>query len=109
MDCPTLHGIQFGTDSKKAIERIRRINEQADFLQGMTAGGVFVAIFSTSKPLEASYNIYNTDFDAMAEALSAVNIIRKRRIEEEAFLVINKVSSRDERQFWTAIYNGCKP
>ncbi|WP_419812398.1 hypothetical protein [Bacterioplanoides sp.] len=108
MECPTLHGVEFGSDSKKAIETIRRINETANFIEGMTSGGVLVTIFSTKKPLEASYNIYSSDFVALAKALSSVEQIRKYKIEETALLIREKVSSGPEKQFWKAIYLGCK-
>jgi len=108
MDCPSIHGLKLSTGSKRALEEIKRTSDIGRYLISVSSMGHLAAIFTTGRPLELSYNIYNTDFAAFAGGLAAVPKIQRHKIETVAGSQWLKASSHQERSFWRAIYEGCK-
>lgn len=108
MECPSLIGLELSNASKEGLAEIKNVVEIGKYLTYSTAFGQLGTIFLNSSPLEASYNIYNTDFEAFAKGLSAIPSITKKRIEQIAGHKWRNVSNYGEKKFWRAVYEGCK-
>lgn len=108
MRCPDIDHITFSQRSQQAIEATHRVDRFAMKLQRVTAGGVIVNIFAGNGALEASYALRSTDFVAMAQALSAMPQIARRRISNIAQETTLYTSNAAEKQFWHAVVDGCK-
>mgnify|MGYP000485753352 CR=1 FL=1 len=108
MGCPSIQGLTLDSDSQKAIDQIRHKADLANFLGGATSFGVLVNIFNTRQPTLMSYNIYQTDFQSFARAISAVPLIYRKSIA----LIASQQELRNidykQRTFWKAVRQGCK-
>ncbi len=109
MRCPDIDHVTFSPRSRDAIENIRKVDKFSMALQRVTAGGVVVNIFAGNGALESSYAVGTTDFKTMAQALAAMPQIARRRISNIAQEAALYVNNPDERHFWHAVVDGCKP
>lgn len=109
MQCSTISQLNLSVRSKAAIEEIRKIDRFSLSLQRVTAGGVVLNIFAGNGPVETTYSVAATDFRTMAQALAAVPSIARRRINNIAQEAAFYASGQDERLFWQAVIDGCKP
>jgi hypothetical protein len=66
-------------------------------------------IFAGNGPIEATYALASTDFAAIAQAMSAMPEIARRRISNIAQESAFYTSSSAERIFWNAVVDGCRP
>lgn len=108
MDCPTIHSLKLDTQSKQAVESIRHGAQLTRLLSGALSLGVLSSIFTRSTALEASYNIYSTDFTMFSEAMMGVSGMYRRKVNQVALAEYLRVGDYNQRQFWKAIYDGCK-
>ena len=108
MDCPNIDQLGLSTVSKSAIEDIRDKLRFSRALVYFTGIGTMASIFAGNGHVEANYSLYSTDFELMTKALVKVPNITKRSIETVANNAWFNVSSREEKQFWEAVSNGCK-
>ncbi len=109
MECPTLEGLSFDQRSREGIARIQRIEEFSQVLKMSIALGTLANIFAGSNAAEAAYNIYSTDWVALAEALNAIPALQRRLIFQEAALqMMDHANQRRQYLFWKAIMEGCR-
>ncbi len=107
MECPNIGNIKFSTTSIDAIEDIRRRAALSEKLVKFIGAAHVLNIFFGNGMLEATYSLYSTDFELMADGMKSVQIIvrgRIIRIAEETYLM---VSDHKEKQFWRAVASGC--
>jgi len=107
MECPNIGNIKFSATSIDAIEDIRRRTAAADKLVKFIGAAHILNIFFGNGMLEATYSLYSTDFELMAEGMKSVPAAVKGRImiiADETFL---RVSDAKEKQFWRAVSSGC--
>lgn len=107
MNYPEFHDLVFDEESKRAIERIRRIPRLATAFARALAGGVFVTIFVGSGPLGAAFNILTTDWKALAEAMLAVPAIARNRMAWEAseqWIRTQSEGNTELSRFWKTIH-----
>lgn len=107
MDCPTIHGLKLDNISKSAIERIRNSVRLGNYVSGHLSIGVLQDIFLRNTPIEASYNIYSTDFHEFATALSGVQAIQRNTVKQVALGAHLRSGTYNQRIFWKAIFEGC--
>jgi len=107
MGCSSIHGLIFDSSSRDAIEQIRRKAELGRFISNTMAAGVLADIFVKSTPIEASYNIYSTDFNQFANALKGVQSIKKNTIKQIALAQYLRGGSSNQSNFWKAVFDGC--
>lgn len=108
MNCPSIQGLKLSVESRRGIDEIKRTSDIGRYLTAITSMGHLATIFTTGRPLEMSYNIYNTDFAAFAGGLVAVPKIQRHKIETIAGSQWLRASTHQERTFWRAVYEGCK-
>lgn len=108
MECSNIGEIKFSQISLDAIEEIRRKRELGNLLIKVIGVGTFANIFAGNGPVEATYSLYSTDFEAMAKGMAAAPLITKKSIERVADMAWLNVSNHKERQFWAAVSSGCK-
>lgn len=106
MSCVTVRDVKFSADSQQAIERIRNRIESGKLLMGMLPAGVMATIFLGNKPLHAAYNVSNTDFAALTEALMGVPTIVRRAVYNDASMMYLSTTGK-EAAFWRGIAEGC--
>lgn len=107
MNCPSIHGLKLDTSSRDAIEQIRRKAELGRLVSNSAALGVLSDIFLRSSPIEASYNIYSTDFNEFAIALKGVQGIQKHTVKQIALSQYLRGGNSSQSNFWRAIFDGC--
>lgn len=108
MECPNIGEIKFSQISLDAIEEIRSKKAFGNALIVVIGAGTFANIFVGNGPVEATYSLYATDFEAMGKSMAAVPLITKKSIERVADMTWLSVSNHKERQFWAAVSSGCK-
>ncbi len=109
MSCPTIHSLKFDTQSKLAVDSIRHGAGLTRLLSGTLSLGVLSSIFTRSSALEASYNVYSTDFVTFAKAMQGISDLYRRKVGQVALAEYLRVGDYNQRQFWKAVYEGCKP
>jgi hypothetical protein len=109
MNCPTLHSLKLDNQSKQAVDKIRHGADLTRLLSGALSLGSLSGIFTRSSALQASYNIYNTDFVSFAKAMDGISKLRRRTVHQIALSEYLRVGDFNQRQFWRAIYEGCTP
>jgi hypothetical protein len=106
MQCESISNISFSNASKAAIKDIRRRNQMAKVLSKMLPTGMMVNIFLGNGVLKSSYNITQTDFEALAKAMKSVPAIHRKVVKDIAMMQALSHSGR-ESKFWKGIANGC--
>lgn len=108
MTC-SVQGVVFDSESKKAIEVIRGIQEKTKFTAGVAASSVLVNIFSAGNTLEMAFNIYQQDFQAFAKGMSGIQAISKKTIENiAASQYLRSMGNYKQKTFWQAVHEGCR-
>lgn len=107
MECQSIDGLKLDNESLRAIEEIRRKRNLAEYLTSTLSSGVLATILTTGKPLLMSYNIYQSDFQAFANAMFAVPVILRGEIEKIAGRQLIRSLDPKQRSFWKGIYYGC--
>lgn len=108
MECPNIGDISFSQTSLDAIEDLKRRKDLSNALVLFSGAGHIVNIFVGRSSLNTVYSLYSTDFELLAEALTDIPDIVKNRIETVAYTTYLNVGDYKEKQFWQAIYQGCR-
>jgi len=106
MKCVSVNGLIFDTESLEAIKVIRRKSNLSVILSRIMPIGTMTNIFLGNGILKSSYNISQTDFEALAKAMQSLPVILRRVIsniarEQQLYHFGN------ERKFWKGVENGC--
>ena len=72
MECPNIGEIKFSQISLDAIEEIRSKKALGQALIATIGFGSFANIFVGNGPVQATYSLYSTDFEAMGKSMAAV-------------------------------------
>jgi len=107
MNCQSISGLTLDGDSIRAVEEIRRKQKLANYLSSTVSAGVLANILITGQPILMAYNIYQSDFQAYAKAMSSVPIILRGEIEKIAARQLIRSLDPKQRTFWKGIYYGC--
>ncbi len=67
---------------------------------------MIVNIFFGNGVLKSSYNITQTDFEALAKAMKSVPVIHRKVVKDIAMMQALSHSGK-ESNFWKGIANGC--
>ncbi|AUJ70088.1 MULTISPECIES: hypothetical protein [Pseudoalteromonas] len=108
MRCPNITGLEFSKKNIENLEAVRDLTKNTDMLAQVFSIGTFAAIFVGNGPLVSQFNIANTDFAKMAEALGAVPKMKRHTISRISFSAYRNATSHKEREFWKALVKGCK-
>ncbi len=108
MKCPTIQNITFSTQSKKSLKEIKQMKKLSNLLSKFLVSGTLSTIFLGANSASATYSVHSTDFEALTRAMIAVPIITRSRIESIAGETQMMVMNQKEKQFWKAVYLGCK-
>ncbi|REL26455.1 hypothetical protein DXX93_07580 [Thalassotalea euphylliae] len=108
MKCPNIEGVEFSSTSKRALKRLKELDELSKLLATFTGIGVFANIFLGSNSLAATYSVYSTDFATLTRGLATIPKITRRQIEKIAAETYQQSTNYKERTFWKAIYFGYK-
>src|SRR5690554_7648013 len=108
MECPNIGNIKFSATSIDAIEDIRRRTAAADKLVKFIGAAHILNIFFGNGMLEATYSLYSTDFELMAEGMKSAPEIIRKSIEQTAGMTYLSVPTHKERLFWMAVVSGCR-
>ena len=65
-------------------------------------------IFAGNGMVEASYALYDTDFETLAKSMTSIPAIQRKVIQNIADMMWLSVSDNKEKQFWRAISRGCR-
>lgn len=110
MECPNIRNLKLDHNDLAALKEIRRKQRAGEQLQYILPAGVLTTIFLGSNSAQSVYNIANTDFVLFTQAMHSVSSITKRAVHDTAALqVLTPGKSHLQRQFWTAVANGCEP
>lgn len=109
MECPDISMLIFSHSSEAAIKEINRIQGLGNLLASVMAGSVLLEIFTGyhMQVQGTAHKIVQKDWKLWAQAMRAVPNIVSRRIYLIAFEQTQKSTATDERQFWTAVMEGC--
>lgn len=109
MECPTILNLKLDQSDIDALETIRKIRRNEEFLKAALPAGVLATIFLGNKSPEVMFSVHNTDFVAFASAMATIPSITRRQIIQQAQLQQLKPRiTPQQRQFWRAIESGCK-
>jgi len=108
MDCPNIGEIKFSSISLDAIEDIKSRNVFADMLVVTMGMGTVVNIFLGNDLTKASYSVYSSDFEGLAQSMVNIPSIKRERITFIADMTALRVTDYKEQMFWRAISYGCK-
>jgi hypothetical protein len=111
MSCPEISALTFSPSGAKAIEEIRRIQSLGKTLAVLMGGSVLVSIFvgrtGVQGPFESAWNISQTEWGAWSQAMVSIPAVTRNRIRNIAAMEALGSSSGQEREFWTAVADGC--
>lgn len=107
MQCISIHGVKFDHKNISSIEEIKRKNSLSVMLSRAMPFGTMANIFLGNKVAISSFNIYQTDFEALAKALAALPAIQRRVIQDiarrQAVYHIGQ-----QAKFWRGVADGCE-
>jgi len=108
MKCPTIQHITFSKQSKESLNEIKRLKNLSNLLSTFLVSGTLSTIFLGANSATATYSIYSTDFVTLTRAMRAVPVLTRSLIEKTAGRTHMSVTNPKEKQFWKAVYLGCK-
>ena len=101
--------ISFSSDSKKAIEEIRELQDMSKALSIFLGAGAMVDIFGRNGVIGASYKIYTTDFQLLSQAMNSSNPLLTYRVEDISARMYMKPSlTYQEKMFWRCMYDAMR-
>ncbi|MCF6236924.1 MAG: hypothetical protein L3J70_11240 [Gammaproteobacteria bacterium] len=107
MKCIPIYDVKFDSSSIAAINDIKRRRNLTLVLSQVMPFGTMANIFVGNGALKSSYNIKQTDFEALAQAMASLPEIQRKIIRDiakiEAVSHIGKEST-----FWKGVADGCK-
>lgn len=106
MKCVFINEVKFSKESLYAIKDIRRKSQMISALSKLMPAGIMINIFLGNGVLKSTYNISQTDFKSLANAVSSLPAIERRVIytiaADQALFHKGK-----ESMFWGGIADGC--
>jgi len=108
MKCPTIHQLTFSQRSKESLDEIKRIKSLSNLLSTFLVSGTLSTIFLGANSATATYSVYSTDFETLTKAMKAVPVLTRSLIEKIAGRTQMYSTNPKEKQFWKAVYLGCK-
>ncbi len=106
MQCMSVSNVTFDKRSLAAIQEIKRRSELFRMLSKVMPIGTMANIFIGNGVIKSSYNISQTDFEALAKAMYALPAIQRKVIRDIATMeAIYHFGA--ETEFWKGIANGC--
>lgn len=106
MKCVFINDIEFSQESMNAIKDIRRRSQMASVLSRIMPAGIMVNIFLGNGALRSTYNISQTDFKSLSNAIAALPVIERKVIHDIAVMQALTHSGK-ESQFWRGVADGC--
>ena len=98
----------FSQTSIKALDEIKRKRQLSNLLSTFLVSGTLSTIFLGANSLSSTYSVYSTDFVTLTRAMKAVPILIRSQIETIAGDTYMNLKNHKEKQFWKAVYLGCK-
>lgn len=133
MKCPTIVNLQLSPSSLEAVQEIERLGALEKLGTKFLLIGQLWSIFggatrtgasgsgaqqlegtlafklASSDSAQSGYAIYSTNWDIFFESVQGLGVIKRRQIELISLKQTQKSAlSAKERQFWKAIYQGCR-
>lgn len=108
MECPTITDLKLDKNSLEGLDRIRKNQALSNALATTIGVTVFATTVSTKSAIETSYNIMSNEWELFALSMRAIPSIARERLKQEAALqILDHAKDSKQKQFWTAIYEGC--
>ncbi len=109
MECPSINNLVLAERDVKALEQIRKIIRNMDFISVLMPTGVMHSIFTKNNAAGTSYNIATHEWRTFASAMSKIPTIKRGRIRDVAGMrSLAPDLSVNQRHFWRAVYRGCE-
>lgn len=109
MSCSDLSNVRFGSDSRKAIEEIRDLQDMSKALSVFLGASAMLDIFGGNGVIVSSYKIYTTDFELLDQAMRSSNPLLVRRVEDiSARMYMRPSLTYKEKIFWRCMYNAMR-
>lgn len=108
MECPTIQHLTFSKRSKEALDEIKRIKSLSNLLSTFLVSGTLSTIFLGANSASSTYSVYSTDFETLTKAMNSVPVFTRSLIEKIAGRTQMYITNPKEKQFWKAVYLGCK-
>lgn len=106
MQCISINNITFDQDSLDAIREIRKKRQLLATLSVAMPVGTMANIFLGNGVLKSSYNITQTDFTTLAQAVRGLPAIQRKIIRDIAAMQALSHFGK-ESMFWRGIADGC--
>lgn len=108
MDCPTILNLKLGAHDKRALRKIREVQNISSILKIFLITGVMNQIFVKNEAWEVAINIYSNDWILFTRAMTAVSPIARHTIQKIAnFQRLRPGVTYKQSQFWKAVASGC--
>jgi hypothetical protein len=108
MKCPHIKNMTFSQTSINALDEIKRKKQLSNLLSTFLVTGNLSTIFLGANTLSSTYSVYSTDFDTLTRAMKTVPILIRSQVENIAADTYMGLTNYKEKQFWKAVYLGCK-
>jgi len=108
MKCPHIENMKFSKTSINALNEIKRKKHLSNLLSTFLVTGNLSTIFLGANTLSSTYSVYSTDFVTLTRAMKAVPILLRSQVENIAADTYMSLTNYKEKQFWKAVYLGCK-
>ena len=105
--CTTVERVKFYQRSLEAIKNIRDIRSIGKVLNPAIVASNLVLIFNNNNVLDATFTIYNTDFETLAKILETALLVVKKSIRDEAYFACRDTQGKEKR-FWMSVLKGCR-
>lgn len=109
MECPSIVDLQLSEKDLEALEAIRKVERNGDWLEKALPVGVLATIFLGNRAPEVSFNIASTDWVLFTQSMNSISPIVRRRVSDIAKMQrLRQGLTYQQRQFWEAVDNGCR-
>jgi len=115
-ECTPIHDLKFDQKSLDQLKRMRYMENNPKFINGLLGTNIFASIFAGKGPaghttgLRHLWTITQTDWDGYRNAMKGATVTFRRRIHDEAkALSIGYFMDGNYKLniFWRNIANGC--
>jgi len=108
--CPTIRGLKLDHSGQSALREIQKITNNAKALQSVVTGGSLIALLFNDSVAINFINVSTKDWTILAKALQGVTLVERHAIELVASnQLFRSNTGAKQRDFFKAIYDGCKP
>lgn len=107
MQCIAIYNMTFDQSSLAAINDIKKRHDLILLLTKIMPFSTMVNIFIGNGALKSTYNITQTDFEALAQAMASLSSIQRKVIGDIAKMeAISHIGK--EAIFWKGVADGCR-